>query len=51
MLKKRIIKWVIAAALLVAVTGGVGIVADQLGLPVTASAHACATGSSSGGGC
>ena len=48
MLKKRNINWVIAATLLVAVTG---IVADQLGLPVTTQAHACATGGAGGGGC
>ena len=51
MLKKRNINWVIAATLLVAVTGGDGIVADQLGLPVTTQAHACATGGAGGGGC
>jgi hypothetical protein len=51
MLKKRIINWLIAATLLVAVTGGGGLVADQLGLPVTAQAHACSTGSAGGGGC
>lgn len=51
MLKKRIVNWVIVAALLIAVTGGVGIVADQLGLPVTAPAYACPAGSGGGGGC
>lgn len=51
MLKKRIVNWVIAIALIAGVVGGTGIVADQLGLAVTAQAHACATGSSSGGGC
>jgi hypothetical protein len=51
MLKKRIINWVIAAALLVALIGGVGIVADGLGLPVTAPAYACPASGSGGGGC
>ena len=51
MLKKRIINWVIAAALLVAVIGGVGITADELGLSVTTQVHACATGGAGGGGC
>jgi hypothetical protein len=51
MLKKRIINWVIAATLLVAIAGGGGIVADELGLPVTASAYACPTSGAGGGGC
>ena len=51
MLKKRIVHWIIAAALLVAVTGGGGLAADQLGLAVTAQAHACASSGASGGGC
>lgn len=51
MLKKRIIQWVIGVTLLAALTGGVGIVADQLGLPVTAAAHACPTSGGGGGGC
>ena len=51
MLKNRIVNWVVAVAVLVAVTGGSGLVADQLGWAVTARAHACASSSSSGGGC
>jgi hypothetical protein len=51
MLKKRIIPWVVADTLLVAIAGGVGIVADGSGRPVMASAYACPTGGSGGGGC
>ena len=51
MLKKRNIHWIITATLLVAVTDGVGIGADQLGLLVTASANVCPTGGAGGGGC
>ncbi len=51
MLKKRIIAVVAGAALLIAVVGSSGIVADSLGLSVTSAAHACQNSSSSGGGC
>lgn len=51
MSKKQIIYWIIAATLLVAMTGGVGIVADQLGLSLTASAYACPASGGGGGGC
>jgi hypothetical protein len=51
MWKKRIIYWIIAATLLVAITGGGGIVADELGLPATTSAYACPASGSGGGGC
>ena len=51
MLKKRNIHWISAATLWVANTGGVGIVADELGLSVTASAYACPTSGGGGGGC
>jgi hypothetical protein len=49
MLKKRIINLVIALALLAAVVGGSGIVADELGFAVTGQAYAC--GGSGGGSC
>jgi hypothetical protein len=49
MLKKRIINWIMAAALLVAAV--VGIVTYGLGLPITASAYACPASGSGGGGC
>lgn len=51
MLKKRIIAVLAGLALLVAVAGSTGIVADELGLSVTTPAHACQNGGSSGGGC
>ena len=51
MLKKRIINFVVALALLAGVAGGVGIFGDELGLAVTSSAHACQSSSSGGGGC
>ena len=51
MFKKRIVNWVIAIALIAGVVGGTGIVADSVGLAVTAQAYACSTGSGSGGGC
>ena len=51
MLKKRIIAVLAGFALLLAVTGSSGIVADSLGLPVTTPAYACPNGSGSGGGC
>lgn len=51
MLKQRIYKVIVGLALLAAVAGSTGIVADSLGLGVTSQAHACQGGSSSGGGC
>lgn len=50
MLKKRIINLVIAIALLTALVGGSGIVADALGFAVTGQAYAC-SGSGGGGAC
>jgi hypothetical protein len=50
MLKKRIVALVTGLALLLAVAGASGIVADSLGFSVTLPAHAC-TPSGSGGGC
>jgi hypothetical protein len=49
MLKNRIIRAIVAVALLAAVAGATP-VADALGLAVTAPAHACNAGSG-GGGC
>lgn len=51
MLKKRLIAVITGIALLLAVAGVSGVVADSLGLSVTAPAHACNSGSPSGGGC
>lgn len=51
MLKKRLIAVVTALALFAAVAGVSGIVADSLGFSLTSPAHACPTGSGSGGGC
>jgi len=51
MLKNRIIAAIVGLALLVAVTGSSGIVADSLGLVVTSQAHACQNSGTSGGGC
>ena len=51
MLKQRIVKVLVGLALLAAVAGSSGIVADSLGLPLTAPAHACQDPSSGGGGC
>lgn len=51
MLKKRLIAVAAGLALLLAVTGSSGIVADALGLSVTPQAHACNSPSSGGGGC
>ena len=50
MLKHRILTVVTAVALMIAVTGASGIVADKLGLSVTSQAYACNT-HGSGGGC
>lgn len=51
MFKQRIIKVVVGLALLAAVAGSSGLVADSLGLAVTSPAHACNEPSSGGGGC
>jgi len=51
MLKKRIIAVLTGLALLSAVAGSSGVVADSLGLAVTSQAHACNVGGASGGGC
>lgn len=51
MLKQRLIKFVVALALLAAAAGSTGIVADGLGVAITPVVHACSTSSSSGGGC
>ena len=50
MLKKRIISVLTGLALLAAVAGSAGIVADELGLDLTREAYACNVGGS-GGGC
>ncbi|MBE7552289.1 MAG: hypothetical protein HS126_14570 [Anaerolineales bacterium] len=50
-MKKRIIAAIAGIALLLAVTGVSGVVADTLGYAVTSQVHACPSGSSSGGGC
>jgi len=51
LLKQRIIKVIVGLALLAAVAGSTGIVADSLGHSVTPQVHACASGGTSGGGC
>lgn len=51
MLKKRLIAVLAGLAILVAVAGSSGIVADSLGWSVTSPAHACHDTSGSGGGC
>jgi hypothetical protein len=51
MLKKRVIAVVAGLALLVAIAGSAGIVADELGLAVISPAHACNAAGTSGGGC
>lgn len=51
MLKQRIIKVMVSLALLAALMGSYGIVADSLGHTVTAQAHACGSTQGSGGGC
>jgi hypothetical protein len=50
MLKKRIVALVTGLALLLAVAGASGIVADSLGFSVTSPAHACTPQGSGGGG-
>lgn len=51
LLKKRIVSVLAGLALLAAVAGSVGIVADEIGVPLTTPAHACSSPSSAGGGC
>ena len=51
MLKKRIIAVMAALALLLAVVGSTGIVADSLGQSVTTPAFACPNPGGAGGGC
>jgi hypothetical protein len=51
MLKKRIVALITGLALLLAVVGASGIVADSAGLALTSPAYACNNSSSSGGGC
>ncbi|MEM7028352.1 MAG: hypothetical protein AAF629_02075 [Chloroflexota bacterium] len=50
MMKARFAKLLVAAALLVAVTG-TGIAAEVAGLDVVSPAAACGYGNGSGGGC
>lgn len=50
-LKQRIIAMVLGLALLAAIVGSAGVVADELGLSLTREAHACNVSGSSGGGC
>ncbi len=50
-MKKRIIAVVEGIALLLAVTGVSGVIADTLGYALTSQTQICNTGSSSGGGC
>ncbi len=50
MLKKRIFTAIAAIALMIAVTGASGVVADQLGFEMTPQAHACGS-AGSGGSC
>ncbi len=51
MLKQRIVKLVIAVALLATVVGGTGIVGDAVGLSATSPAQACSSSGAGGGGC
>lgn len=51
MLKKRILSVITGLALLAAVAGSTGIVADSLGLAVTPHVSACNSSGSAGGGC
>ncbi len=49
--KKNIVKVFVTLSLLVALTGGTGVVADAFGLNLMGQAHACNSQGSSGGGC
>lgn len=51
MFKKRIIAVVAGIAVLLAVTGVSGVVADSFGYASTPQVHACNTSGSAGGGC
>jgi hypothetical protein len=51
MLKQYVIKVLVGVALLLAVAGSVGVVADELGWTVTPGVFACQNSGSSGGGC
>ena len=51
MLKKYVVRFVVAVALLVAVTGSSGLVASSIGVDLTPAAFACNTAGSGGGGC
>lgn len=50
-MKKRIIAIVAGVAMLLAVAGVSGVVADTLGYAVTPQGHACNSSGSAGGGC
>lgn len=51
MLKQRLIVVIASIALLLAVAGVSGVVADSFGLAGTTAVHACNNAGSSGGGC
>jgi hypothetical protein len=51
MLKQRLLKLVIALALMVAATGASSVVADSLGFSTASPAFACEDAGTSGGGC
>ena len=51
MLKQRLFRLIVAAALIFGAAGAYGVVADSLGLPTTPPAFACDTPDHSGGGC
>lgn len=47
----NITKLIVAVVITLAITIGSGIVADEMGLSVTPTAHACTHGSGGGGEC
>jgi len=51
MLKQRLFRLIVAAALLLGAAGASSVVADSLGLSVTPSTFACDAPDNSGGGC
>ena len=51
MLKQRITRVIIALALLTALVGSSGILADSLGNQITPQVSACQASGTSGGGC
>lgn len=51
MMRKRILTVLAGLALVAAVAGSSGIVADAFGLDITPQVHACNNGDHSGGGC